>query len=142
MIIKVLTQFPSRLRFNKVDEIKLAEAVAAGAARTGQMEVLLEAAPISPDAVEEEGSIVECAVALSDPDGLVAVWLGRCRGSKDFLRPVSNKEIAGSAIGFEVEDYWDKRVKSRDRKADAWEYLVELYNTKFSPIEKLAAQAE
>lgn len=88
----------------------------------------------------------ETAVAVSDPDGLTVVWIGRTRGdAEDRVRAES--ALPGSAAVLGLVNRRDARVvlgragQGLDA-LDPWDYIKAEHAKHWSPIEKLAAQAE
>lgn len=77
----------------------------------------------------------ETAVAVSDPDGLTVVWIGRARDdASDRVR--AERALPGSAAALGL-------VKRRAAQMhDPWDLIKAEHAKHWTPLEKLAAQAE
>lgn len=83
----------------------------------------------APDSIE----IGECALAVSDPDGNVVVWISTAN-----VANVSDAKIARSCI-YGAADLFDRRIKNAQRIAAAWSILHKEFGKVISPLELLAA---
>ena len=136
---KVLLKLEKRLKRRNINEQKLAQLTPKQAlaekdwvARTkhgGNVEYDWRRTNLS--------ALTECAVAISDPEGLTLVIVNAC----DAFGPVSDRKIASSCVPGS-EDLWDRRIKKESRRASAWEELKQVHAENFSAMEKLAATAD
>ena len=84
--------------------------------------------PYSSSAVQ-----TECALAVSNPSGLVVVWLARVDANGTTERGAAEACLLGAG------DLWDGRVKRQARKDAAWELLKAAWNEHVSAIDQLGA---
>lgn len=124
-----------RLKVRRVDEVRVGEA-----ARKRSLEKRVWCVEL-----DHGGSVAnkygypastECALALSDPNGLTVVWLSRAPANKITMRGAAEACVIGAG------PLWDLRVRSKEKIDTAWEVLKRCHSRHWSALEQLGAVAE
>lgn len=136
---KVICGLEKRLKRRSIDEEELATEAKKLAERTNDWAAMVDhGGEVEWDWRRPNAQhYSECALAISDPDGLTLVIIGSINASSGVTcRKIAERLVPGS------EDLWDRRVKKPARKSRALEVLKQYHTDNFSAMEKLAAAAD
>jgi len=129
MSAKIIVNHKGRFNLSPVDEKSFARIVSAAAIKKKDWVMRCEVGGSIDD--DYSGTVTECALGVSDPDGSTVIWIGRCKNAAS-ERTVAERCLAEAAA---ILDYRCKQ-KTRD---NAWRRLKRIHASKWTPLERLAA---
>jgi hypothetical protein len=106
-----------RLRTRKVDEVCLAKSTARRAIEQSDWFIDVEHGGTVCNSYGYKAD-TECALAVSNPFGVVVYWTGRCSANKATYRKAADVCFPGAG------DLFDERVKDEDRKQNVRNLLM------------------
>lgn len=130
-----MTRSKLRLRARRVDEESLSRYIATLGKRSddGWIANVIHGGRVAN--AYKYPADTECALAVSNPAGIVVVWLTRTHARGVTLRGAAKACLRGAG------DLWDGRV-NQERKDDAWVLLKSAFTEAMPIVDQLAALVE